>query len=777
MKWRENLAIKVLAFLLAVAAFAGAAVMAWYQIVHFDVLWDGDDLADGFSIRALERQDFHQVLALFSLYREEAQGVMLSPYSAQRKTELEEAYSAEQTNLRWQIWDNAGNVCLGNTEQDLPVPAKGLYLNAFDWQTSSFDAEIQSGLWQSYAPDAQTDKIDTNNSAVTPDAVVTPNAVATPDDEMDAGNVVVAGYGEDWREALQQTADEYLYGELELTEEQLDAVWVGADGSTEVLVITDAQGTHVYGPTVRSVLDTNEYGYQFDWSWCQVEEPRALTEDLRMIMWLEDGLPVNDAYRQTYTTLQGWYVNRGLLLAATLFCAAAGVLLSIFLCAGAGHKRGVEGISLHGFHRIPGDLLLAAVVLGITLAVGLPGEVLVGCWEGWYYVSISWQMALTGVLAACVFALALAWVVTFAARCKAHTLLKNTLIWRFCRLLGRLCRRGWRALGRAVAAVPLIWQVVIAGLVYLLFTILTFQRTSGLWLLGTIAALVYLCLWAYQWRRIREGTAQIVGGHPDSRIDTDKMLPDLRQHAEQLNALSGAIDSAVDERLKSERFKAELITNVSHDLKTPLTSIINYVDLLKKEDIANEKAREYIDVLDRKSQRLKKLTEDLVEASKASTGALTVNRERLDVVQLVRQAAGEYEEKLTAAGLSLVPGVPEEPLYIHADGRHVWRVLDNLLGNCAKYALEGTRVYLDVTVRDGNAVITVKNVSRQPLNVPAEQLMERFVRGDESRTTEGSGLGLSIARSLTELQGGQFSLHIDGDLFKATVIFPQMQQQ
>ena len=181
-------------------------------------------------------------------------------------------------------------------------------------------------------------------------------------------------------------------------------------------------------------------------------------------------------------------------------------------------------------------------------------------------------------------------------------------------------------------------------------------------------------------------------------------------------------------------------------------------------------------MLDRKSQRLKKLTEDLVEASKASTGALTVNKERLDVVQLIRQATGEYEEKLSAAGLTLMLQLPNTPVYIDADGRHVWRVLDNLLGNCAKYALEGTRVYLDAMAWDGNAVITVKNVSRQPLNIPAEQLVERFVRGDESRTTEGSGLGLSIARSLTELQGGRFLLDIDGDLFKAKVMFPLAQE-
>ena len=282
-----------------------------------------------------------------------------------------------------------------------------------------------------------------------------------------------------------------------------------------------------------------------------------------------------------------------------------------------------------------------------------------------------------------------------------------------------------------------------------------------------------LCRWVRQWRTIREATGEIVGGKPETHIDTDGMYRDLREHAGQLNDLGAAISSAVEERLRSERFKAELITNVSHDLKTPLTSIINYVDLLKKEEIQAPKAREYIEVLDRKSQRLKKLTEDLVEASKASTGSLSVVRERLGFTQLLDQALGEYQEKFEASGLSPVLTTPDHELYVEADGRHLWRIIDNLLGNCVKYAMPGTRVYLDVKAWDGNVCLSVKNVSKDPLNVPAEQLMERFVRGDVSRSAEGSGLGLSIARSLTELQGGVFRLDIDGDLFKAVVTFPE----
>ena len=311
------------------------------------------------------------------------------------------------------------------------------------------------------------------------------------------------------------------------------------------------------------------------------------------------------------------------------------------------------------------------------------------------------------------------------------------------------------------------------GVGYLLFTIFTFNYYGGAWLLGTAACIVLLCLWAFQWKKIRIGAQEIIGGNPEYHIDTSHMLPDLKRHADELNNLGQAISAAVEDRMRSEHFKAELITNVSHDLKTPLTSIINYVDLLKKEQIGNPKAAEYIEVLDRKSQRLKKLTEDLVEASKASTGNLTVTLERLDLGQLLDQAVAEYLDRLEAKGLTVVRTLPERPVWVMADGRHLWRVMDNLLGNCAKYALEGTRIYLSIQEYSDTASFSIKNISRDELNMPPERLMERFVRGDESRTEEGSGLGLSIAQSLTELQHGRFQLSIDGDLFKATVTLPK----
>ena len=240
--------------------------------------------------------------------------------------------------------------------------------------------------------------------------------------------------------------------------------------------------------------------------------------------------------------------------------------------------------------------------------------------------------------------------------------------------------------------------------------------------------------------------------------------------SDSVNAVAG-MAAASDKQLKSERLKTELITNVSHDIKTPLTSIINYVDLLQHEHTP-EQEEEYLAVLKRQAFKLKKLTEDLVEASKATTGNLPVNAVRCSMNELLSQVEGEYGDKLSAAELTLVSVMPDKELFCNVDGALMWRVIDNLLSNICKYAQNGTRVYLTLEKTGGDAVVTFKNTSRAALNIPAEELMERFVRGDSSRSTEGNGLGLSIAQSLTELQGGKMSLAIDGDLFKAILRFP-----
>lgn len=271
--------------------------------------------------------------------------------------------------------------------------------------------------------------------------------------------------------------------------------------------------------------------------------------------------------------------------------------------------------------------------------------------------------------------------------------------------------------------------------------------------------------------KIEKAINDLYQGNTDIELEENEFVKEMKNMASQINDIAGGLSNAIDEKLKSERLKTELITNVSHDIKTPLTSIINYVDLLKKEGMDGEKAKEYLDILDSKSQRLKKLTEDLVEASKASSGAIKLNMEKLNVNELIKQVSGEFEDKFKARKLEEIITFPENALYIKADSRYMYRVLENMYSNISKYAMEGTRVYTDIIEKDGRIVIQLKNVSKQKLNISVDELMQRFVRGEASRNTEGSGLGLSIARSLTELQEGNFNIYLDGDLFKVTIEF------
>lgn len=286
----------------------------------------------------------------------------------------------------------------------------------------------------------------------------------------------------------------------------------------------------------------------------------------------------------------------------------------------------------------------------------------------------------------------------------------------------------------------------------------------GRYLLNVVTSLGYL---------IKE-TKEISDGDLTHKINETEVTPSMRILSKYINNISDGLSNAVDEKLKSERLKTELITNVSHDIKTPLTSIINYVDLLKKEQLDNETAIQYIEVLDSKSQRLKTLIEDLVEASKASSGAITLHMQKINLVELIKQTLGEFEDRLTQHKLEIDLADVEVPLYIYADGRSTFRILENILSNVNKYAMQGTRVYIDLKADEEQVSVSVKNISATRLNISSDELMERFVRGDLSRNTEGTGLGLSIAQSLASLQNGTFSIVLDGDLFKAILTFPRI---
>ena len=770
MKWRENVAMKALAFIAAVAAFTATAIMGWYQLANFDALW-GDaylyDESNGYTQNYLVRQDSWHVRSLVELKDQAAEQELSLPQKRSLE-QLEAALDAGATNLRWQLLDREGRVIYGNTQED-------------SFQTDiDYEVEYRRGKgsirnvdtgWEYYGEDTVNGAVNTRDY----DGV---------------------SYDSGWRTMLPTWAEAVWEARAEGTNAQLfdtqddpitimeNQILTDNDGYTNVLRVVDSEGdSYVFFPTILACLEANRFGYLYepvseDWRLTPEAEAEAGQADSSLILWVDDALRVDDQYRKAAMKLEEWQGNRAQYLSATVVLGVLGVLLTVYLCCSAGHKRGVEGVYLNWFHRAPGDVLLYTL-----FCVGM-GSAIIGMDQAMYAYGnapMFMQLFVVGVAMAVCAAVGLGALVTVCARCKARTLLRNTWTWKLCAWCWRLfvCVWNWcwelfGAMGRAVAAIPLIWKAVMGCMAYTLFTIVTIDNgnATGLWLLVSFVVSLYLCAWAYQWKRIRHGTQEIIGGNPNYHINTNRMLPDLRGHADELNNLGHAISTAVDERMKSEHFKAELITNVSHDLKTPLTSIINYVDLLKKEKIDNPKAAEYIEVLDRKSQRLKKLTEDLVEASKASTGNLTVNWERLDWAQLTDQALAECGERLDAQKLTVVRSLPGEPLWVEADGRHLWRVLDNLLTNCAKYALPGTRVYVDLRSSGSWAVLSVKNISRDALDMPAERLMERFVRGDESRNQAGSGLGLSIAQSLTELQHGRFEISIDGDLFKAIVTLP-----
>lgn len=309
---------------------------------------------------------------------------------------------------------------------------------------------------------------------------------------------------------------------------------------------------------------------------------------------------------------------------------------------------------------------------------------------------------------------------------------------------------------------------------YLAVSIFLIYTSRKLWIVFTVVIGTFLMKEAILRQKVIEGIRKIASGEIEHWIQTKDLKGDNLTLAQEMNHIGDGIRAAVDANVKNERLKTDLITNVSHDIKTPLTSIINYVELLKQENFEDPKIQRYIEVLEQKSQRLKNLTEDVVEASKVSSGSMTLEYVNLNLVEMVQQTSGEFEEKFKERGLKEVLTLPEEDAIIRADGQRTWRILENIYNNAAKYAMEGTRVYGDLAINDKTIIFSLKNISDQPLNISAEELTERFIRGDISRSTEGSGLGLSIAKSLAEMQGGSFELYLDGDLFKVTISFPRI---
>ena len=465
------------------------------------------------------------------------------------------------------------------------------------------------------------------------------------------------------------------------------------------------------------------------------------------------------------------------MLAGAIFGSVLWLIGMVWLTVTAGRKPEDEEIHLNGFDRWYTEIAAGAVI-GIWLAGTIISGTLIA------NSSLGYSHVVVTVIVTCLICgtYTMAWFLigylSLVRRIKAGTLWKNSLIRTVLKWIGK-CSGKLADFARAFSrnTAEKIKVLLVGGaFLFLQFLIIGCGFTgAGVFLIILLivdaAAVIFIIRKADGLDLIMDGLKKISDGELQYKIKTDTLTGKQKVMAEYINNIGSGLDAAVENSLKKERMQTELITNVSHDLKTPLTSIINYVDLMKRENPTDPKIQEYLRILDEKSQRLKVLTEDVVEASKASTGNIKLEMNDIDFVEMVQQVIGEFEEKFQEKNLTMMVHFTDEPSIIYADGQRMWRVLENVFGNVVKYAMEGTRVYAEISNRNKKVTFSLKNISAQSLNISADELTERFIRGDVARNTEGSGLGLSIAKSLTELQGGEFKLYLDGDLFKVMITF------
>ncbi|MBQ8001330.1 MAG: HAMP domain-containing histidine kinase [Ruminococcus sp.] len=543
-----------------------------------------------------------------------------------------------------------------------------------------------------------------------------------------------------------------------------------------------ADGNVIYNEPMEISYEWEKWTSLFNSETGEWREEKTACVDVEMVISTEYGIRdkyyiISESVDFLYSMLYWVYVVGVVALILVIACV-------VFLVCSSGHRVGYEGVKAGWGTKVPFDILTALtagfVILCIVLFRAVADEL-------FYYDEIAVTSAIVPIAAVAislVVSACLGWLMSFALRIKLGKWWRNTVVfyvlralWRFAKFLWRQCRR----LFGAIRNIPLIWKTFLSvvGITILEFIIIMCcwwepDNLLSFWVVEKLILIPIVLNTVFTMKKLQKGAKALSEGDLSYQVDTEKMWGDFKSHGENLNSIAEGMTVAVDERMKSERMKTELITNVSHDIKTPLTSIINYTDLIANEPCDNVKITEYAKVLARSSERLKRLIEDLVEASKASTGNLEVLLAPCNTNILLTQAVGEYGDKLRDVNLELIVTQPEEAVMIMADGRRLWRVFDNLFNNVCKYAQEFTRVYLSLEKTGEEAVITLKNTSRVALNISEEELMERFVRGDQSRNTEGNGLGLSIARSLTQLQDGDLQLSIDGDLFKVTLRFPLM---
>ena len=469
-------------------------------------------------------------------------------------------------------------------------------------------------------------------------------------------------------------------------------------------------------------------------------EPRGRVVNYTLICYLLRDMTEKDGAWFQLRCFDAAAANSGALIAAAMIGLLLAVALGVFLLCAAGHRKDADEIRSSFVEKIPFDLFTALIVAAGTGILYLFVQILDHLTR-----DVPFRLGVAALLFVIGTLLFLLWCMSFAVRVKQRSLIKGTLFYKLFRLFWRAAKRIWDWLKMLARSLPLVWRGLLiygaAAFVGLLLAVGNRRDAIGLWLSGNVLLFPFI-LWALAASaRLRSGAKEIASGNTSYTVPTKYLLGECREHAEDLNRIQSGISRAVDERMRSERMKTELITNVSHDIKTPLTAIVSYVDLLSKEEIENEKAKEYIEVLQRQSARLKKLTDDLVEASKASSGALGVTIEDCDLGVMLEQAAGEYGEKLAEKELELVLRRPEREVTARADARHTQRIFDNLMSNILKYALPGTRVYLELTEDESGASMIFRNTSRTEIVQSAEELTERFVRGDASRRLVGHEFG------------------------------------
>lgn len=478
----------------------------------------------------------------------------------------------------------------------------------------------------------------------------------------------------------------------------------------------------------------------------------------------------------------------------TVASAAVILILLVYETIAAGHTKEEDGIHLSWIDRIPFDVFTFVMIL-VGCCICLIGSELLSSVSYMMFYEASMDFVEAGLpLIAFVILLALVvyvYYISFVVRIKSHTLISNNVIVKAIQFVYYPVKKVIVEFYDAYCHSSAVWKKVIVGLVCISFVLLLIFFVTvaevGVVFFELFIVILMLAMLYGVWILIKinadtktllTAAEKLANGELDYRISEEalnRLHGPFYEHAKNLNLISGGMKKAIENELKSERMKAELITNVSHDIKTPLTSIINYVDLLSKPH-EEEKTEEYIDVLQRQSQRLKRLTEDVVEASKASSGNIQVHMDVVSIKEIIEQASAEYEERLKEKNLLLITKIPEEKIEVDADGRLLWRVLRNVFSNVSKYSMDGSRVYIDVVEDGENVITTIKNTSKNQLNITEEELMQRFVRGDSSRHTEGSGLGLNIAKSLMDLMQGSFEIQIDGDLFKSIITVKKHEQ-